>query len=135
MRVAVMAISDRNSSKLRSIAGACVAALKAQGHDTELFFSVDARVAYSDFVVVCSEPKGIGSSMGETLSHQLDLATGLEGKRSACIMVRSGLFSGKALQKFMATLENGGLRVVESQIVSNTSQTHTIMKDMPLQRP
>ncbi|HNX72635.1 MAG TPA: hypothetical protein PK759_02940 [Spirochaetales bacterium] len=135
MRVAVVAISDRNSSKLRSIAGACVATLKAQGHDTELFFNLDPRVSYFDFVVFCSEPKGLGSSTGTLLAHQLDFASGLEGKRSAAVMVRSGLASGKALQKLMATLENQGLRIVQSQIVSNTSQVPVIMKETPIERP
>ena len=135
MHVAVIAISDRNSSKLRSIAGACVASLKAQGHDSELFFNVDQRMSLFDFIIFCSEPKGIGSDIGVSLSHQLALGNGLEGKRSAAIMVRSGLAPNKALQRHMAAPESEGLRVVQSQIVSNSSQVAAFVNDTPLERP
>jgi len=135
MHVAVVAISDRNSSKLRSVAGAFVSTFKALGHDAELFFNADARVSLFDFVVVCSEPKGLGSDIGMSLSRQLSQSPGLGGKRTMAVMLRYGFAPNKSLQKLMALLEKEGLRIVQSQLIGSASQVSSAVRGAPLERP
>ncbi|MCE5256944.1 MAG: hypothetical protein LLF89_08890 [Spirochaetaceae bacterium] len=130
-----MAISDRNSTKLRSVAGAFVSGFKAMGHDTEIFFNADARLSLFDFVVICSEPKGIGSDIGFALPRQLSQGGSLAGKRAMAVVARSGLMPNKALQKLMALMEKEGLFIVQSQLIGSASQVLAAVHAVPLERP
>lgn len=134
MHIAVVAISEKTSSRLRKIADAVAGEFRAMGHDVELFGGLDSRLSMLDFLVICSEPRGIGSDIGTKLSEQLARGGRLTGKRSMALLVRSGLFPQKALGKLMTAVEKEGLIVTMGEIVANERDSAAAARDAPLVR-
>ena len=134
MRIAVVAVSERKSERLRKMARATAREFSASGHLSELFESVDSRLCTYDFLVVCSEPKGLGSEIGSKLSMQLSNGGNLVGKRSMALLVKSGLFPGKALAKLMKALEKEGMVVTMGEVVARDSEAVEAVRSAPLLR-
>lgn len=134
MHIVVLSISGKQSEKLGAIAAAAARQLSGMGHRVDVCTSSDARYPAADFVVVCSEPKGIGASIGDKAGEQLARAEYLSGKRSAALMLASGFFPGKALVKLMTAMENEGLVVTMGETVSTAGQAAALMREVPLSR-
>lgn len=134
MHIVVLSVSEKQSEKLGSIAAAAARELSGMGHRVDLCTSSDARYPMADFVVVCSEPNGLGASIGSRAGEQLARAEYLSGKRSAALMLASGLFPGKALLKLMTAMENEGLVVTMGETVANAARAAALMREAPLSR-
>jgi len=134
MRIAVVAVSERKSEKLRKLARATAREFSLSGHLSELFESVDSRLCTYDFLVVCSEPSGLGSEIGSKLSMQLSNGGNLVGKRSMALLVKSGFFPGKALAKLMRALEKEGMIVTMGEVVARDSEAVEAARSAPLLR-
>jgi hypothetical protein len=134
MRIAVVAVSERKSEKLRKLARTTAREFSVSGHLSELFESVDSRLCTYDFLVVCSEPSGFGSEIGSKLSMQLSNGGNLVGKRSMALLVKSGFFPGKALAKLMRVLEKEGMVVTMGEVVARDNEAVEAVRSAPLLR-
>jgi hypothetical protein len=134
LRIAVVAISEKKSETLRTRARVIVREFSMMGHLAELFEAVDSRLSTYDFLVICSEPSGLGSGIGTRLSMQLSNGGNLVGKRSMALIVKSGLFSRKALSILMRSLEKEGMVVTMGEVVANDGESVAAARGAPLMR-
>lgn len=134
MRVAVVAVSEKKSEKLRKIARAIAREFTMMGHVSELFENVDFRLSTYDFMVICSEPSGLGSGIGPKLGTQLSSGGNLVGKRSMAILSKSGFFPRKALGLLMRSLEKEGMVVTMGEVVASDGEAVEAARSAPLIR-
>jgi len=134
MRIAVVAISDRRSETLRKRARVAAREFSMSGHLCELLETVDSRLSTYDFLVVCSEPNGLGGGMGTKLGQQLSNGGNLVGKRAMALLVKSGLFPRKALSSLMRIIEKEGMVVTMGEIVANDGESAAAARGAPLIR-
>ena len=134
MRIAVVAVSDKRSEKLKRIATSALREFGAMGHSADLFESVDSRLSIYDFLVVCSEPRGFGKALGPRLGEQLSNGGNLVGRRSMALLAKSGFFSRKALGILMGTMEREGLVVTMGEVVADEAESIAAAREAPILR-
>lgn len=134
MRIAVVAISEKRSEKLKRIATAAVREFGAMGHYAELFESVDSNLSLYDFLVVCSEPRGFGKALGSKLGEQFSNSGNLVGRRSMALLVKSGFFPLKSLNILMSMMEKEGLVVTMGEVVANEGESVAAARGAPIIR-
>jgi len=134
MRVAVIAVSDRQSDRLRKTARAVLGALASLGHEGELFSQADTRVSYFDYIIVCSEPSGMGRSLGPKLKERLASGGNLQGKRSMALLLKAGLMPHRALTLLMATMESQGMVVTMGELAVSEAEAVAAIREAPIVR-
>lgn len=134
MRIAVVAVGDKKTEKLRTRARAVVREFSMSGHLAEYFEAVESRIASYDFVVVCSEPVGMGKSIGTKIGVQLSGGGNLVGKRSMALLVKSGLFPQKSLAILMRSMEKEGMIVTMGEVVASDGEAVAAAQEAPLIR-
>jgi len=134
MRIAIIAVSEKRSERLRKCAQALCRQFSVDGHVSDFLTAVDSRFSTYDFLVVCSEPAGTGSAVGRKLGEQLSQGGNLVGKRSMAILVKSGLFPKKTLANMMKILEKEGMVVTMAEIVANEAESAAAAREAPLVR-
>jgi hypothetical protein len=134
MRVAVIAVSDRQSDKLRKTTRAVLGELSSLGHEGELFSAADTRVSYFDYVIVVSEPAGMGKSLGSQVKDRLASGGNLQGKRSMALLLKSGLMPHKALSLLMSIMESQGMVVTMGELASSDAKAVAAVHDAPIVR-
>lgn len=134
MRIAVVAISEKRSEKLKRIATSVLREFGAMGHSAELFENVDSHLSIYDFLVVCSEPRGFGKSLGPRLGEQLSNSGNLVGRRSMALLVKSGFFPRKSLNILMGMMEKEGLVVTMGELVVSEAESIAAARGAPIIR-
>ncbi|HWR11591.1 MAG TPA: hypothetical protein VN445_07210 [Rectinemataceae bacterium] len=134
MRIAVVAVSDKKSEKLQKLARAVSREFSLMGHVSDFLEAVDFRLSTYDFLVICSEPSGLGSGIGKKLGEQLSNGGNLVGKRSMSLLLKSGLLPQKALAIMMKTLEKEGMIVTMGEVVANDGESIAAAREAPLIR-
>ncbi len=132
MNVSVVAVSDRKSEKLKAVAKAVAEEFTSMGHSVELMDTVDYRLASSLFVAVVSEPRGLGSSIGDRIRTELARCQSLVGKRTMALIVKSGLFPSKALGQLMKSLEKEGMVVTMGEVVGSAADAIAATRGAPV---
>lgn len=132
MNVSVVAISDRKSERLKSMAKAVADEFARLGHSVELMDTPDYRLASSLYIAVISEPKGLGSSLGDKLRIELARCQSLSGKRAMALMVKSGFFPAKALGRLMKAMEKEGMVVTMGDVVASPSEAVAVASGAPV---
>jgi len=134
MRIAVVAISEKHSEKLRKIAVAAVREFDAMGHSAELFQSVDSNLSLYEFLVLCSEPSGYGKALGSRVGEQLSNAGNMVGRRSMALLAKSGFFPRKSLGILMSLMEKEGMVVTMGEVVANEAESIAAARGAPITR-
>jgi len=134
MRVAVIAASDRQSDKLRKTTRVVLGELASLGHEAELFSSADTRISYFNYIIVCSEPKGMGKALGPRLKEKLSSGGNLVGKRSMALLLKSGFMSQKALGILMAAMEGQGMIVTMGEVAASDAEAAAAVRQAPIVR-
>ena len=134
MRVAVIAVSDRQSDRLRKTARSILGELASLGHEGELFSQADTRVSYFDYIIVCSEPAGLGKSLGPRLKDRLTSGGNLQGRRSMALLLKSGLMPRRALTLLMATMEGQGMVVTMGELAASEAEAVAAVREAPIVR-
>jgi len=134
MRIAVVAISEKKTDRLLKLARAASREFSLMGHVSDFFEAVDYRLSTYDFLVVCSEPSGLGSGIGKKLGEQLSSGGNLVGKRTMALLVKSGLLPQKALAVMMTSLEKEGMIVTMGEVVANDGESVAAAREAPLLR-
>ncbi len=132
MNVSVVAVSDRKSEKLKAVAKAVAEEFRSMGHSVELMDTADYRLASSLFVAVVSEPRGLGSSIGDRIRTELARCQSLVGKRTMALIVKSGLFPSKALGLLMKSLEKEGMVVTMGEVVASAADAIAAVRGAPV---
>lgn len=132
MNISVVAISDRKSEKQREIAKVVADEFVRSGHSVERMDAADFRLASSLFIVIISEPKGLGSGLGEKIRTELAQCQNLVGKRAMALLCKSGFFPSKALSLLMKSLEKEGMIVTMGEIVGSAAEAIAAARGAPL---
>jgi hypothetical protein len=132
-RIAVIPASNHLSNKLRMISDSLVKEFNSAGHSAFLVRADETGLSTYDFLVICSEPVGMGSKLGVKIADLLG-GSSLIGKRCSAVMVKSGLLPLKALSRLMAALESEGLVVTMGEVVSDTKHAVEIARNTPVIR-
>ncbi len=134
MRIAVVALGENKSDRLKRAAQSLGREFRAMGHDCEIFETVDTRLSSSEFLVFCAHLVPAKNAKGINLAQALAKAGSLAGRRSMAILLKSGLFPNRQLGLFMKLLEKEGVILTMAEIVSNESQIIAAARGAPLVR-
>jgi hypothetical protein len=134
MRIAVIAISEGQSERLKNVAKAMEREFHAMGHQCEYVKEPGPALSMFDFIVLCSEPLGLLGKIGTKIHDSLSGKCNLSGKRALAVLLKGGLASGKALAALMNAMEREGMVVVMGELVSQAREAATIARDAPLVR-
>ncbi len=132
MNVSVVAVSDRKSEKLKMVARAVAEEFRSMGHSVEFMETPDYRMASSLFVAIVSEPKGLGSNIGDKIRTELAQCQSLVGKRTMALLVKSGFFPSKALGHLMKSLEKEGMVVTMGEVVASVADAIAAARGAPI---
>jgi hypothetical protein len=92
----------------------------------------DYRLASSLFIAVISEPKGLGSALGEKIRTELAQCQSLVGKRAMALMVKSGFLPSKALSRLMKAMEKEGMVVTMGDVVASAAEAIAVANGAPV---
>ncbi|MCE1195130.1 hypothetical protein LWX53_01340 [bacterium] len=134
MRIAVVALSEKKSESLLRHSRAVAREFTMMGNVADSFEAGDSRVSSYDFIVVCSEAAGLVGKIGPKFAEQLARCGNLVGRRSMALLVKAGLFPGKALSSMMRALEKEGMVVTMAEIVSGEGEAAAAAREAPLTR-
>lgn len=134
MRVALVALGDGQSDRLRKASRAVLGSLGSKGYEAELFSAGEGRVSYFDFVFVLAEPKGSAKSFRGFLDEKLGAGANFSGKRSMALLLKAGFRPGKALSSLMAAMERQGMVVTMGEIAANEAEAAALALEAPVVR-
>lgn len=134
MRIAVVAVSEKKSETLLRQSRAVAREFAMMGNIADSFEAGDSRVCSYDFIVVCSEAASLGGKIGPKFTEQLSRCGNLVGKRTMALLVKSGLFPGKALSTMMRALEREGMVVTMAEVISGEGEAAAAAREAPLTR-
>jgi hypothetical protein len=122
MRISVLHFAPRRPEAVEKAAKAVARGFEAQGHQVTLLnarVDSDARLTAAEFIAVVSEgASAFGSKVPAKLAEYLAGAGRAEGKRSMAVFLKGALFSEKASLRLMSLMENQGMVVIDSLVVS-----------------
>ena len=133
IRIGVLQASRRPSKTLVEISRAIVDEYNSSGFQASLARGDEIGLSTYDFLVICSQPAGLGGKLDNKISDLLG-GNNLIGKRCLAVMVKSGLRPGKALARLMAELEGEGLVVTMAEIVSDKKGAADTARNAPVIR-
>lgn len=136
MRVAVLCVPAGDRSVLGKFALALVNAFEAAGHRAE-FVDWDTgimRLAAFDYIVLGSEPVGIGGKIPAKVAELLASAPGVAGKRSMAFLLKRGLFAERALSRLMSAMEAEGMRVNYAELMARPEDAVALGRQAPVER-
>ncbi len=135
MRVALVFVPAGNPRRLCAISEAMSRVLESKGHRVEILESRSdsARLAGFDFIMIGSEPVGLGK-LPPRVGGFLKQGSALSGKRCFAFVRASGFLATKALSRLMAAMEGEGMRVVYSEILRNVEDAKAAAAAVPVER-
>lgn len=135
MRVALVGFPSGDIESLQTHLRNLAKGLESSGHMVDTIDQrSDARISAYDFVVVLSEPVGIGAKLPSRIPEFLSGAGTVAGKRAMAVLKKKGFMSGKALAKLMGMLEAEGMVVTAGEIVSKPEESLAAARGAPVAR-
>ena len=134
MRVAVVYFSNKKHRKLSALAGALAEGLRSQGHQVDIIdgdLDVNAKLTVYKYIAVGVESLNFfGGKIPSGTSLFLSDSGLIRGKRSYAFMLRSSLRLQKSLNNLMHVMEQEGMYLKKSDIISSTEEANIIGKNL-----
>jgi len=130
MRVAVLSAPPKRRAP-PDYALALAKGMEAMGHTVEI---VDAwkddgmRLPGCQYIAIATEPLSFFSAKIPEIIPKILSSRGIDGKKSAAFVKKSGLRSGKTLIKLMTAMEKEGLIVNWSEILLSPAHAEAMGK-------
>jgi flavodoxin len=119
------------------MAEAMAGALESAGHRVELFDArggAATRLASFEYIIVGSEPVGLGGKIPVSAAEFLAQAGTLAGKRSMAFVRRSGLGASRALSRLMSAMEAEGMLVNCAEVFAGAPDAAAAARAAPIER-
>lgn len=137
MRVAVVFASEGADASLAAIARELSHVVQSRGHFVDLLEAKSGeayRLTGYDYVIVGVTPVGLRGHLPSRLADFLAQSGAVQGKRAMAFVRKSGLSSGRALKKLMATMEAEGMVVNDAEIVFGVQDAARAANGAPIER-
>lgn len=133
MKVCVLyAAKSNNTNNIKSIASAIAKGVEQQNHIVDV---IDMKleegkiVSYYDYLIVGAEgTSALGGSVPKIVRSFLEKAGAISGKRCMAFVTKPGLRSNKTLQSIMKIMEEQGMYLKTSDIITKEQQAIAIGK-------
>ncbi|MEJ2664170.1 MAG: hypothetical protein P8107_09035 [Spirochaetia bacterium] len=125
MRVAVVYLSDKNNRTLTEIAEALAKGIETQGHQVECINvneSGDKKLLIFNYIVLGTEQSSAFGKISEKITHYLNQAGSMTGKKSSAFVIKNTFGTNKALLNLMAAMEKEGMLIKNSLIFSQKDE-------------
>jgi len=132
MRIALITAPSKPGKSLDAFSQAVAKAMSSMGHRVESYKIPGDdlnRLPTYDYIVVLTEPVStLSSKLPARLAEALGSVSSLIGKKSAAFLRTHGLFSGKAMNRLLATMEKEGMYVNWSEMFSKPAEAEILTK-------
>ncbi len=137
MRVAIVFFEGKNRQKSLEIAKGLSRGIEAQGHQVDLVdgsHDVNTKLTIYQYVAVgASALTTFGGKIPENVGKFLNGAGVIAGKRSFAFVVKGGLRIMKTLTSLMKAMEQEGMYLKYSEVLSSPEEAEAIGKRLHIQ--
>jgi hypothetical protein len=136
LRVAVVFIPEHNRDRILNISRALAKGIESQGHTVDLIDGsrdINTKLTIYKYIAVGTENKTFFSSkIPDKVPHFLASSGKVAGKRCFAYIPRTLLFSARALQNLMKSMEKEGMILKFSEIISSDLEAEAIGKRLSI---
>ncbi len=136
MRVAVVFFAGRKRNELLDITRSLAKGIESQGHQVDIVDGerdVNAKLTMYNYLAVgASAVSSWGGGIPDRLSTFLSNAGIVVGKRSFAYILKTGFRTGKTLNRLMRGMEQEGMYLKNSEILSSPVEAEEIGKRLKL---
>lgn len=130
MRVAVIYFAGSKRQKLTELSRSLAKGLEEQGHQVDIIDGerdVNSKLTIYNYIAIGTGSTGFfGGKISDGISRFLANSGMVSGKRCFAFIVKSGLRTGKTLQKLMRVMEHEGMYLKYSDILSQPEEALAI---------
>lgn len=134
MRIAIVYFSDKKRRKLAGLSVALAEGLRSQGHEVDVIdgdLDINSKLTVYNYIAVGVESLNLfGGKIPGRASLYLSNSGLIRGKKSYAFLLSGSLRPQKSLNKLMHIMEQEGMYLKKSDIISSTEVATIIGKNL-----
>ena len=137
MLVAIVSRPAGKPAARQAAVKAMAKAIAGRGHEVELLGDAKGqthRLAMSGYVIIGTEPVGIGGKLPSRVADVLSQSNGITAKRSMAFVLKRGPFRNKTLPRLMKAMEAQGMNVNFGEVVRGPAEAALAAKNAPIEK-
>ena len=138
MRTAVVFFSTTSRDRILGMAKSLAKGIEGQGHQADIIdgdHDVNAKLTIYQYLAIGTEPvSGFGGRIPEKVTQFISSSGMVSGKRSFAFVSKSTFGSGKALSRLMRSMEQEGMFIKNSAIITSPTEAEEIGRRLHIVR-